>query len=97
MDFNEFESKMDKTISVLKESLSEIRAGRANPAILNKVSTYWVLLAINFPASIIELSSFRSIKNGTTLLPKLVNFSNKLGFRYPAKTTFSTENSFTAS
>ena len=38
MDFNEFESKMDKTISVLKESLSEIRAGRANPAILNKVS-----------------------------------------------------------
>ena len=38
MDFNEFERKMDKTISVLKESLSEIRAGRANPAILNKVS-----------------------------------------------------------
>ena len=38
MDFNEFESKMDKTISVLKEILSEIRAGRANPAILNKVS-----------------------------------------------------------
>ena len=38
MDFNEFESKMDKTISVLKESLSEVRAGRANPAILNKVS-----------------------------------------------------------
>ena len=38
MDFNEFESKIDKTISVLKESLSEIRAGRANPAILNKVS-----------------------------------------------------------
>lgn len=38
MDFNEFESRMDKTISVFKENLSEVRAGRANPAILNKVS-----------------------------------------------------------
>lgn len=37
MDFNELESKMDKTISVLKENLSEVRAGRANPSILNKV------------------------------------------------------------
>ena len=38
MDFNEIESKMDKTIEVLKQNLSEVRAGRANPAILNKVS-----------------------------------------------------------
>ena len=38
MNFNEFESRMDKTISVFKENLSEVRAGRANPAILNKVS-----------------------------------------------------------
>ncbi len=28
---------MDKTISVFNENLSEVRAGRANPAILNKV------------------------------------------------------------
>ena len=28
---------MDKTISVFSENLSEVRAGRANPAILNKV------------------------------------------------------------
>ena len=38
MEFNELESKMEKTISVFKENLSEVRAGRANPAILNKVS-----------------------------------------------------------
>ena len=38
MDFYEIESKMDKTISVFEQNLSEVRAGRANPAILNKVS-----------------------------------------------------------
>ena len=38
MDFSEIESRMDKTIEVLKQNLSEVRAGRANPAILNKVS-----------------------------------------------------------
>ena len=38
MEFNEFEEKMEKTISVFKENLSEIRAGRANPAILNKIT-----------------------------------------------------------
>ena len=37
MDFSNIEEKMDKTISVLNENFSEIRAGRANPAILNKV------------------------------------------------------------
>ena len=38
MEFNEFEEKMDKTISVFEENLSESRAGRANPAILNKIT-----------------------------------------------------------
>ncbi|MEF2619493.1 MAG: ribosome recycling factor [Clostridia bacterium] len=38
MEFNEFEEKMDKTISVFEENLSEIRAGRANPVILNKIT-----------------------------------------------------------
>ncbi|MDO4793712.1 MAG: ribosome recycling factor [Filifactor alocis] len=33
-----FEEKMNKTLSVLKEELSVIRAGRANPAMLDKVS-----------------------------------------------------------
>ncbi len=37
MDYNEIKEKMNKTISVFSENLSEIRAGRANPAILNKV------------------------------------------------------------
>ncbi|MCR5146963.1 MAG: ribosome recycling factor [Clostridia bacterium] len=37
MDYNEIKEKMDKTISVYTENLSEIRAGRANPAILNKI------------------------------------------------------------
>ena len=37
VDYNKFEEKMTKTISVFQENLAEIRAGRANPAILNKV------------------------------------------------------------
>ncbi len=37
MDFKHIEEKMNKTISVLQENFSEVRAGRANPAILNKV------------------------------------------------------------
>ena len=41
MEFNEFEEKMDKTISVFEENLSEIRAGRANTAILNKITIHY--------------------------------------------------------
>ena len=37
MDIKNLEEKMDKTISVLEENFAEVRAGRANPAILNKV------------------------------------------------------------
>jgi len=37
MDFKHIEEKMDKTISVLQENFAEVRAGRANPAILNKI------------------------------------------------------------
>ena len=37
MEYNKIEEKMNKTISVLEENFSEVRAGRANPAILNKV------------------------------------------------------------
>lgn len=37
MDYSEIKNKMNKTISVFSENLSEVRAGRANPAILNKV------------------------------------------------------------
>ena len=37
MDLSKFEEKMTKTLSVFEENLAEIRAGRANPAILNKI------------------------------------------------------------
>ncbi len=36
-DYSNIEEKMKKTIEVLETNYSEIRAGRANPAILNKV------------------------------------------------------------
>ena len=37
MEFNHIEEKMNKTVNALEESLAEVRAGRANPAILNKI------------------------------------------------------------
>lgn len=49
MDFNIVEEKMNKSIDFLKDELSNIRAGRANPAILNKVEVdyYGALTPIN--------------------------------------------------
>ncbi len=38
MDYTNIEERMKKTINVYEENLSEIRAGRANPAILNKIT-----------------------------------------------------------
>ncbi len=51
---NKYEEKMNKTISVFEENLSEIRAGRANPAILNKITInyYGVPTPINQVAGI---------------------------------------------
>ena len=37
MDYKNIEERMNTTISVYEDKLSEVRAGRANPAILNKV------------------------------------------------------------
>ena len=37
MDYTNLKERMEKSIVAFKEKLSEIRAGRANPAILNKV------------------------------------------------------------
>ena len=37
MDYQNLKERMEKTINVFSEKLSEVRAGRANPAILNKV------------------------------------------------------------
>lgn len=49
MDYNIVEEKMNKSIYFLKDELSNIRAGRANPAILNKVEVdyYGALTPIN--------------------------------------------------
>ena len=54
MNYSGIEEKMSKTLSVLKENLSEIRAGRANPAILNKIKIeyYGVPTPINQVAGI---------------------------------------------
>ena len=54
MEFNEIEERMDKSISIFEENLSEIRAGRANPAILNKITVdyYGVPTPINQVAGI---------------------------------------------
>ena len=37
MDYNIIKEKMNKSIDNLREKFAEVRAGRANPAILNKV------------------------------------------------------------
>ena len=37
MDYSIIKDKMDKSIDVFAQKLSEVRAGRANPAILNKI------------------------------------------------------------
>ena len=37
MDYTNLKEKMGKTINVYSEKLAEVRAGRANPAILNKI------------------------------------------------------------
>ena len=48
------EERMQKSVSVYEENLSEVRAGRANPAILNKISVeyYGVPTPINQVAGI---------------------------------------------
>lgn len=37
MDYTSIKEKMEKSISVYREKLAEVRAGRANPSILNKI------------------------------------------------------------
>ena len=37
MDYTDIKEKMNRTINVFDEKLAEVRAGRANPAILNKI------------------------------------------------------------
>lgn len=37
MNYDDIINKMDKTVGVFESNLAEVRAGRANPAILNKI------------------------------------------------------------
>ena len=54
MELQDLEERMQKTIDVFSQTLSEIRAGRANPSILNKISVeyYGVPTPINQVAGI---------------------------------------------
>ena len=54
MDYTNIEEKMKKTTNVFEENLSEVRAGRANPAILNKIAVdyYGTATPINQVAGI---------------------------------------------
>lgn len=54
MDLNEFENDMKKKIDYLEEELGNIRAGRANPQILNKVKVeyYGAVTPVNQLASV---------------------------------------------
>lgn len=54
MEYSQIEEKMKKVIEHLEDELSLIRAGRANPAILNKVQVeyYGVMTPINQVATI---------------------------------------------
>ena len=51
---SELEERMQKSVNVFEQNLSEVRAGRANPAILNKISVeyYGVTTPINQVAGI---------------------------------------------
>ena len=54
MDYTSIKERMEKTINAYTEKLSEIRAGRANPAILNKIRIdyYGVPTPINQVAAV---------------------------------------------
>ena len=54
MDFKNIEERMQKSVGVYTENLAEIRAGRANTAILNKVKVdyYGTLTPVNQVAGI---------------------------------------------
>ena len=54
MDYTNLKQRMEKSIGAFQEKLSEIRAGRANPAILNKIKVdyYGVPTPINQMAGI---------------------------------------------
>ena len=63
MEFNEVKEKMEKSINNLKENFLTIRAGRANPAILNKV----VIPYYGVPTPVSQVASV-SVPEARTIL-----------------------------
>lgn len=67
------DSKMTKTISVLKEELNTVRAGRANPALLDKVTVDYY----GSPTPLKNLSNISAPEPRTLLIapfdPKIIN------------------------
>lgn len=53
LNYNDFKSKMDKTINFLKDDLASIRAGRANPHLLDKLTVNYY----NTPTLISQLAN----------------------------------------
>ena len=88
MDYTNLKEKMEKAINSYNERLSEIRAGRANPAILNKVKIdyYGTPTPINQVAGVSvpearmiviqpwDISVLKEIENDYDFI--LVNFAN---------------------
>jgi len=54
-NYDEFKNKMEKTLSVLKDELASIRAGRANPKLLDKITVNYY----GTPTNITQLASIQ--------------------------------------
>ena len=75
-DLSNVEEKMQKTVSVFSEQLSEVRAGRANPAILNKINiSYYGVLGqsnIQIERACYPAHEFKKRRNGLRRFDKLI-------------------------
>ena len=84
MDLKNIEERMQKTIDVFSENLAEVRAGRANPKILDKIMDFYLkhplikLLGFHshIGSQITEVDAF--IKNGEVM----IELSKKLESKY---------------
>lgn len=58
MDYSNIEDRMEKAVGAYERNLSEIRAGRANPAVLNKVK----IVIMVFQHKLVKLQEFLYLK-----------------------------------
>ena len=94
MDYSKIKERMEKTINAFTEKLGEIRAGRANPAILNKIRIdyYGVPTPINQVAAISvpearliviqpwDMSCLKDIEKAILASEIGINPSNKIAY-----------------